>query len=51
MWCLKLVSMLQMMTIFLLGWKMWKKFKLVHKKPLHEPKIPRKGGKNGEKIH
>jgi len=45
--------MLQMMTIFLLGWEMWmwKKFKLVHKKPLHGLKSPRKGGKSGKKFN
>jgi len=48
MLCLRLVSMLQMMTKYLLGWEMWmwKKFKLVYKKPLPKPKSLGKGGKN-----
>lgn len=40
--------MLQMMTKYLFGWEMWvwKKFKLVYKKPLPKPKSLGKGGKN-----
>ncbi len=41
--------MLQMTTMFLMDWKMWmwKKFKLVYRKPLLKPKSLLKHGKNG----
>ncbi len=52
MWCPRLASMQQMMKKFVLGWEMlmWKKFKVVYKKPLHGQKSLGNEGKNGSRL-